>query len=138
MMTVELVNKIIASRISSNFNAMFKTLQAVAVAGDCLTCRFQVTDPLLNHNGVLHGGYVATATDFVSSVDLERLGYHRHASVHLAVEFMRPSSPNSTIKVESYIMHKGKSLAFCRVLFTNEDTGKLIACGSHTKFLFDS
>ncbi|TPP61421.1 putative thioesterase superfamily member 2 [Fasciola gigantica] len=130
------VNRIIAFLAGDkSFNRLFRNIEAVAATEKCLTCRFLVSQAEANSFRTLHGGYITGAVDFVSSVDLIRLGHRNHVSVHLGVDFMKPGKYESWIKVESYVQSRGKRLAFCDVLFTDEETGKLLAKGTHTKYL---
>lgn len=143
------INRIIALLTGDkSFNRLFHNIEAVAATEKCLTCRFLVSQAEVNSLHTLHGGYITGAVDFVSSVDLVRLGHRNHVSVHLAVEwvvsnrwipthssFMKPGKYESWIRIDSYVRNKGKRLAFCDVLFTDEETGKLLAKGTHTKFL---
>lgn len=130
------INRIIALLAGDkSFNRLFHNIEAVAATEKCLTCRFLVSQAEVNSLHTLHGGYITGAVDFVSSVDLVRLGHRNHVSVHLAVDFMKPGKYESWIRIDSYVRNKGKRLAFCDVLFTDEETGKLLAKGTHTKFL---
>ncbi|VDP81658.1 unnamed protein product [Echinostoma caproni] len=134
--SISAVNRIITLLAGDkSFNHLFHNIEAVSATEKCLTCRFLVSQAETNELHTLHGGYITGAVDFVSSVDLVRMGHRNHVSVHLGVDFMRPGKYESWIKVDSYVQNKGKRLAFCDVLFTDEDTGKLLAKGTHTKFL---
>ncbi|KAG5449441.1 Acyl-coenzyme A thioesterase 13 [Clonorchis sinensis] len=135
---VEAVNRIIALLTSDkSFNRHFRAIQAISVTDDCLKCRFQVTQPEVNSIGTLHGGFISSAVDFISSVDLAAYGHYKHVTVNLAIECHKPAILNSWIKVDSQVLNKGKRLAFCDVRFMDEESGKLLARGSHTKFLLE-
>ncbi|KAF6778160.1 hypothetical protein AHF37_02672 [Paragonimus kellicotti] len=134
--TVTAVNRLINLMSSDgSMNRIFKAIQAVSVTDKCLTCRFQVTKPETNSLETLHGAYIAGVVDFISSVDLVAHGHLKHVTVTMGIECFRPGPYESWVKVDSYILNKGKRLAFCDVRFTEEATGKLLARGSHTKFL---
>ncbi|GAA54240.1 putative thioesterase superfamily member 2 [Clonorchis sinensis] len=84
---VEAVNRIIALLTSDkSFNRHFRAIQAISVTDDCLKCRFQVTQPEVNSIGTLHGGFISSAVDFISSVDLAAYGHYKHVTVNLAIE----------------------------------------------------
>ncbi|VDP81562.1 unnamed protein product [Echinostoma caproni] len=134
--SVSAINRIIAFVAGDKtFNRVFQTIEAVSATEKCLTCRFLVSQAEVNSLRTLHGGYITGAVDFVSTIDLIRLGHRKHVSVHLGVDFMRPGKYESWIRVDSYVQSKGQRLAFCDVLFYDEATGKLLAKGTHTKFL---
>ncbi|CAL8079718.1 unnamed protein product [Calicophoron daubneyi] len=119
-----------------SFNRMCNIVQVVSATDKCLSCRFQVKPSEGNSLGSLHGGFIATATDIISSVDLMRLGHPKHFVKFIPPSrYLRPAAFESWIQVDSYVLYKGNRLAFCDVIFTDESSGKIMARGSHTKFI---
>uniref|UniRef100_A0A0X3Q012 Acyl-coenzyme A thioesterase 13 n=1 Tax=Schistocephalus solidus TaxID=70667 RepID=A0A0X3Q012_SCHSO len=115
------VVKIIRSLASDGgFNAVFAPLQVVLADQNCLKCRFQVTKETSNSLNTLHGGYIATLVDFISSVDLVRRGRLAHVSVELSTSYVKAAKMDSWVSVESYILKLGKTLAFCEVSLFDE------------------
>ncbi|BHF72523.1 hypothetical protein SprV_0401559000 [Sparganum proliferum] len=135
-MNVPAVTKIIRSLASDGgFNAIFAPLQVVSADDNCLKCRFQVTKETSNSFHTLHGGYIASLVDFLSSVDLMRRGRLAHVSVELSTSYVKAAKMNSWISAESYILKQGKTLAFCEVSLFDEASGSLLAKGKHTKYM---
>ncbi|CAH8827687.1 unnamed protein product [Trichobilharzia szidati] len=132
------VNRIITQMTSdASFNRIFKGIQAVSVTDKCLTCRFKVNKSEANSLNTLHGGFILGAVDFISTVDLIRLGHTKHVSVNLETSFISPGKLDSWIVSNSFVLKTGKRLAFCEVKFMDEESGELIARGSHTKYLIE-
>nr|CAX74333.1 putative thioesterase superfamily member 2 [Schistosoma japonicum] len=137
-MSLNVVNQIISHLTSQGtFNHIFKGIQAFSLTENCLTCRFKVTNAEANSLNTLHGGFILGAVDFITSVDLMRLGYKKHVSVNLETSFINPGKLNSWIRSDSYILKKGKRLAFCEVKFVDERSGELVARGTHTKYIIE-
>ncbi|KAH8850635.1 thioesterase superfamily member 2 [Schistosoma japonicum] len=83
-MSLNVVNQIISHLTSQGtFSHIFKGIQAFSLTENCLTCRFKVTNAEANSLNTLHGGFILGAVDFITSVDLMRLGYKKHVSVNL-------------------------------------------------------
>ncbi|KAH8850633.1 thioesterase superfamily member 2 [Schistosoma japonicum] len=115
-MSLNVVNQIISHLTSQGtFSHIFKGIQAFSLTENCLTW----------------------AVDFITSVDLMRLGYKKHVSVNLETSFINPGKLNSWIRSDSYILKKGKRLAFCEVKFVDERSGELVARGTHTKYIIE-
>ncbi|KAH8850636.1 thioesterase superfamily member 2 [Schistosoma japonicum] len=137
-MSLNVVNQIISHLTSQGtFSHIFKGIQAFSLTENCLTCRFKVTNAEANSLNTLHGGFILGAVDFITSVDLMRLGYKKHVSVNLETSFINPGKLNSWIRSDSYILKKGKRLAFCEVKFVDERSGELVARGTHTKYIIE-
>ncbi|CAH8456645.1 unnamed protein product [Heterobilharzia americana] len=78
-MPVNAVNRIIAQMTSDgSFNRVFQGIQAVSLTDKCLTCRFKVGKTEANSLSTLHGGFILGAVDFISTIDLMRLGFMKH------------------------------------------------------------
>ncbi|CAH8478773.1 unnamed protein product [Schistosoma curassoni] len=137
-MSLNVVNQIISQLTShGTFNQVFRGIQAVSVTDNCLTCRFKVTTSEANSLNTLHGGYILGAIDFITSVDLMRLGCMKHVSVNLEASFINPGKLDSWIRSDSYVLKKGQRMAFCEIKFVNEQSGELVARGTHTKYIID-
>ncbi|CAH8461010.1 unnamed protein product [Schistosoma turkestanicum] len=137
-MSLNVVNQIIAQLTSrGTFNQVFRGIQAISLTDNCLTCRFKVTNSEANSLNTLHGGYILGAVDFITSVDLMRLGCTKHVSVNLGASFINPGKLDSWIRTNSYVLKKGKRLAFCEIEFVDEHSGQLVAHGNHTKYIIE-
>ncbi|POY70965.1 hypothetical protein BMF94_6027 [Rhodotorula taiwanensis] len=52
--------------------------------------------------------------------------------------FVRGAKLGQKVRVESELVNMGKTLAYTRVEILSADTGKLLAYGSHTKYIADA
>ncbi|VEL17992.1 unnamed protein product [Protopolystoma xenopodis] len=139
------LNKILVTLAGDgNFNRLFTQCTVVAVEKEYLRCRFQVSKAEMNSYRKLHGGYMASAVDVISSLDLIRHGHDNHVTVDLGISLFqlifirscfKPISLGNWVLVDSFLMRKGKTLAFLEVHFRDEATNELCVTGRHTKFL---
>mmetsp|Transcript_6413 Transcript_6413/g.15984 ORF Transcript_6413/g.15984 Transcript_6413/m.15984 type:complete len:164 (-) Transcript_6413:956-1447(-) len=102
--------------------------------GRCV-CRFPVLPHVQNRYGTLHGGCVATLVDVVSTAALVTVSAAPGVSVDLGVSFMSPGPSGQEVEVDAEVLRVGKSLAFLEVTIRTVNGGRLVAKGTHTKFL---
>jgi len=90
----------------------------------------------VNRNMTLHGGVILSLTDTLGSLALTTRGYWQTGvSTDISASFLRPAGKEGDIvKGVAKVVSLGKTLAATRVDFLDEN-GKLVAFGSHTKFV---
>lgn len=103
--------------------------------GRCI-CELTIQPEHANNAGTLHGGYIATLVDSVSttallSVDQSAPG----VSVDLNISYLGAARIGEQIIIDAQTMKRGKTLAFLTVDIRRKSDGSLIALGRHTKFI---
>lgn len=95
-----------------------------------------------NLNGGLHGGFSATLVDKLSSLTLVTEANIRNnakpnfgKSVNLSVNYVRPANIGDILEIHAKCNRLGKNLAYMSVQIMNKADGKLLAIGSHIKFM---
>jgi acyl-coenzyme A thioesterase 13 len=73
--------------------------------------------------------------DVISTAALITLSDHPGVSADLSVSFMSPGPGSEEVTAEAEVLKVGKSLAFMEVTIRTVRDGRLVAKGSHTKFL---
>ncbi|KAK4057076.1 hypothetical protein OIO90_001976 [Microbotryomycetes sp. JL221] len=56
-------------------------------------------------------------------------------STDINVTYVRAAQLGEQVRIRSEVVGQGKTLAYTRIEMTSEKTGKLLAFGSHTKFI---
>ena len=85
---------------------------------DGVTCTVPLRPELLNSNGVVHGGVIASIADEVAwHAILSQLSGERKAMTtsELKVNYLRPIGPASKTTARGYVLKLGKMLAVTRV-----------------------
>lgn len=73
--------------------------------------------------------------DVISTAALITLSDHPGVSADLNVSFMSPGPGSEEVEAEAEVLKVGKSLAFMEVTIKTVKDGRLVAKGSHTKYL---
>ena len=93
----------------------------------------------LNRGGFAHGGFIATLVDSISTLAVQDFfeggTSNPGVSIDLNVQFFYPANDKSTIIVEAETLRRGQSIAFLAVNILNKETRRLIARGSHIKYI---
>ncbi len=98
-------------------------------------CSLQVTADVANRYGGLHGGCIATIVDTVGTAAMVTMQERSGVSTHIAVDYLAPSPLGTWVDVEAHMIKAGRSVSLVRVTLTNRDTGKVVAVGTHQKFV---
>jgi len=99
----------------------------------------KVTEQYQNRSGSMHGGMTATLVDIVSTKALmtnDKMPVG--VSVDMSISYLRPAKVGEEIIIDAKTVKLGKSLAFLSVEIRNKKDNKLIATGTHTKYVGSS
>lgn len=119
------------------FEKALPGMDLVEVTDGRARVRLTVTDALVNVNGTLHGGVVATLVDVVGTVALmaaDRDG-RSGVSTDLNVSWFAPGPKGASVLVEATVLKIGKTLGFVTVDLRRESDGVLMAQGRMTKYM---
>ncbi|GAA5961750.1 hypothetical protein JCM8115_004759 [Rhodotorula mucilaginosa] len=87
----------------------------------------------------LHGGVIASLVDTMGSLALASRGlYMTGVSIDMSQTFVRGAKLGQTVRIQSELVNMGKTLAYTRVELHDAESGKLLAYGSHTKYIADA
>ncbi|BGP34057.1 hypothetical protein JCM10296v2_005872 [Rhodotorula toruloides] len=93
----------------------------------------------INRLNGLHGGLIASLVDTMGSLALASKGlYMTGVSTDMSQTFVRGAKLGETVRIQSELVNMGKTLAFTRIELFSADSGKLLAFGSHTKYIADA
>ena len=92
-----------------------------------------------NRGGTLHGGFVATLVDSVTTIalmsDESADSLMPGVSLDLSVLFISPGGLGRTIEMQAETLKRGKTIAYLTMDILDKESRRLIARGTHTKFL---
>eukprot|EP00057_Strongylocentrotus_purpuratus_P004114 XP_003728054.1 PREDICTED: acyl-coenzyme A thioesterase 13 isoform X1 [Strongylocentrotus purpuratus] len=121
---------------SKGFDNMFSTLNVVAATRNKVTAEYVVKSEHCNNHGTLHGGFTATAVDFMTSIALmmDEEDSRSGVSLNLTVNYLKALKVGEKVTVEGEVLRKGRSVAYTTARILNEK-GDLAAHGTHIKHL---
>ncbi|GJQ81634.1 hypothetical protein Trydic_g8513 [Trypoxylus dichotomus] len=137
MSAVDKVTKILLNL--KGFDKICHSIKILTAGNGSIKAELKVTSEHVNTMGTLHGGYIATLVDVVSSLGLfsHERGFKNQATVNININYLSSAKEGDTVEILSNTLKLGKTLAFMRVELKNKETGILFANGSHTMYLFD-
>ena len=77
----------------------------------------------------------ATLFDVVTSGALVSVAPHGGVSVHMSVNYFRPTPTGEVCEVDAKVTKLGRALAFSEVVIKNKTTGQITAKGTDIKFV---
>ncbi|GAA5918176.1 hypothetical protein JCM6882_002318 [Rhodosporidiobolus microsporus] len=87
----------------------------------------------------LHGGLIASLVDTMGSLALASRGmFMTGVSTDINITYVRGAALDEVVQIRSELVNMGKTLAYTRTELTSGKTGKLLAYGSHTKYIADA
>lgn len=107
-------------------------LEEISSADGTSEIKCKVTPELLNKNGHVHGGVLATLIDVSvgSAVRSTFRGGERSATVELKINYLKPAK-GPALLAKSSVSHRGKTLAVGTSQIFDEN-GNLLAIGTAT------
>ena len=90
----------------------------------------EITEPMRNHGGVCHGGFLATLADSAMGSAMATVlpEGERHLSFDLKLSFMRPVAIGARVQATGNVVHSGRRTGVCESRL--EVGGELVATGS--------
>lgn len=133
---VEPINQLFQKiKTSKSFGQCMKNVQLLLAEDGKCKAQFVVAEEHLNVMGTLHGGFISTVIDCVSSYALTTKVPRSSVSVDLHVTFLKAAFPGDMVTVDAKTIRAGKNIAFLAVELTKNDGKDIIASGQHTKYL---
>ncbi|KAK2163929.1 hypothetical protein LSH36_72g07046 [Paralvinella palmiformis] len=118
------------------FDTSIDKLQVIDASPGSCTCQLKISEKHTNLNGDLHGGAIALLIDNVSTLALySNENGVRGVSVNMHISYMRSAKTGDEIIIDSKIEKSGKKLAFLTAEIRHKNSNKIIATGTHTKFV---
>lgn len=102
--------------------------------GKC-SAKFKVEKAQTNIGGGLHGGFMATLLDNITTYALVSKGSHIGVSVNMHMSFLEFVKENDNVLVDATTVRVGKNLAYIECELRCEDNGSIIAKGGQTKYV---
>ena len=102
-----------------------------------LKFQWKVDESQLNRGNTLHGGYIASAVDWTTTVALltsQEKEMKPGVSVELSVSYLKAAKPGDLVTLETEVVKAGRTLAFLEAKLYNE-AGNILATAKHTKHL---
>lgn len=98
---------------------------------------FKVQPEYTNSFGTLHGGVIASLIDILSSFPIAVFDFENRGGVStdINVTYMNASLSGDVVLIETQCLKSGKFMAFSHTKLFDKNSGKILAMGSHTKFL---
>ncbi|XP_038056592.1 acyl-coenzyme A thioesterase 13-like [Patiria miniata] len=113
-------------------NVLSKVNITSASPGQC-SCELTVAEEQANRRGSLHGGFVSTLVDTLTTVAvLSSPAGVPGVSVELSVSFLKAARIGDQLTMDAEVIKAGKSLAFSKANLFNAN-GDIIAQGNHVK-----
>eukprot|EP00057_Strongylocentrotus_purpuratus_P029570 XP_011684044.1 PREDICTED: acyl-coenzyme A thioesterase 13-like [Strongylocentrotus purpuratus] len=111
-------------------------LNVVAATQNKVTAEYVVKSEHCNNHETLHGGFTATAIDFLTTVALmiDEEDSRPGVSLNLSVNYLKALKVGEKVTVEGEVLRKGRSVAYTTARILNEK-GDLAAHGTHIKHL---
>lgn len=103
-----------------------------------LTCILPVTRSVQNRMGTLHGGCTATLIDVVGTAALLTQSKRGGVSLNINTNYLSPMPGGGDCIIDARIVRIGRQIATINVDLRDAATGKLVAQGTHVKFISDS
>ncbi|XP_071964371.1 acyl-coenzyme A thioesterase 13-like [Antedon mediterranea] len=123
---------------TKRYDRVLRNIQVVSAKPGHCVCRLKVDEEHLNMYGTMHGGYISTLIDSVTTFALlSTEAGTAGVSVNLNVSFHKAAKPGDEVTIDGKVMKQGRTLAFTEAQLTNSD-GVVLATGQHVKHVGSS
>ncbi|XP_063702377.1 acyl-coenzyme A thioesterase 13-like [Culicoides brevitarsis] len=122
---------------TDGYDRLMKNVVFTAGGSGNVTAELKVAAEHLNRGGGLHGGFIATLIDQVTTIGLMTHPKNPSpgVSVDLSVSYLKGAREGDDIVIDAKTLKSGANLAFTTCTLTNKKDGSIIAHGNHTKFV---
>ncbi|CAD8084001.1 unnamed protein product [Paramecium primaurelia] len=100
-----------------------------------LVLRYKVPQNIMNMNGSVHGGALATILDCATTIAILRgdKNLSRTVSIELGLSFISPAKLNDSLLIHAVCQKVGKNIAYSVCDIYEEHDMKLVTTGRHIK-----
>ncbi|GAA6011301.1 hypothetical protein JCM11491_006789 [Sporobolomyces phaffii] len=117
----------------------FSHMNIVSASPGKVTAEMTVQQHQTNRLSSLHGGLIASLVDTGGSLALSSKGlWLTGVSTDINITYVRSARLGEKLGIKSELVNMGRTLAFTRTEISSLETGKLLAYGSHTKYINDA
>lgn len=109
-----------------------------APASGRVTCKLKVSRRVQNRNGNLHGGATATLVDVVGTAALLTVSPRPGVSLAINTNYLEAMPGDGVVLLDAKVLRVGRSVAAITVDLRDEASGRLVAQGTHVKFISPS
>ncbi|KAG9306226.1 hypothetical protein G9A89_016130 [Geosiphon pyriformis] len=123
------------AKIPHFMNDFWRRVRVVSANERQCVFEIDVTQEECNPMGTLHGGFIATIIDSLSSATQygKKNGWIG-VSIDLTISYVSPAKNGDNISVECTLIKIGKNLAKTTTVIRNTQTSNIVATGQHTKY----
>ncbi|XP_017071081.1 acyl-coenzyme A thioesterase 13 [Drosophila eugracilis] len=127
------ITEIIAK--STGFESHLKKVKILDGGDGACTAELKIDQDHVNLYKFLHGGYIMTLVDMITTYALMSKPCHPGVSVDMSVNFLNGAKLGDEVLIEANLSKVGKYLAFidCTLKHKKDDT--VIAKGTHLKYI---
>ncbi|XP_022227320.2 acyl-coenzyme A thioesterase 13 [Drosophila obscura] len=127
------ISEIIAK--STGFESHLKKVKIIGGGDGTCQAELKVDSEHVNPFDGLHGGYIVTLVDMITTYALMSKPCHPGVSVDINVNYLNGAGLGDEVLIEANICKIGKYLAFIDCTLRHKKDNTLIAKGSHMKYV---
>lgn len=121
----------------SNHFVIYNGIRAVELTGTSAAVEAKITKDSLNAMGGVHGGLLFLMAEAAAGLAVRNDG-RRYVTLDSSFRFISGVSGADTLKAESAITKRGRTVAFVSSRVLEPGTGKLLAEGEFTFYCLDN
>ncbi|KAJ3332328.1 Acyl-coenzyme A thioesterase 13 [Blyttiomyces sp. JEL0837] len=116
---------------------ILKSIKPVDAEVGKVTWEMTVARKFTNGRGFMHGGAIASVIDNLSSLAIltHSIDGFSGVSVSLSTDYCSAAPENAVLKIVSEVTQHGRQLVYTHTRIYLKETGRLVAMGSHTKYV---
>lgn len=99
------------------------------------TAEFKVDQDHVNLNNSLHGGFIVTLVDMITTYALMSKPCHPGVSVDISVNFLKGAKMGDDVVIEAKLSKAGTNLAYIDCTLKHKKDDSVIARGSQLKYV---